>query len=189
MRSILAGWRDLNPWHCRPTTVTILQLTVLKRACWPIKIGSVSHGPQFWSKSGPKRFIHFLKWNLYFHGHLIDKQKSILTTFSDKLFNFLLLVFWPLIARESLLWPGNSAQHIPQSYCYLSDGLIVELKCGEEDKDGVLQLGVKGLVGQLPVHKDAEGGEGDTSGQPVRLLLARLQQHTNNLVLNTHTHK
>ena len=75
------------------------------------------------------------------------------------------------------------------SYCYLSDGLIVELKCGEEDKDGVLQLGVKGLVGQLPVHKDAEGGEGDTSGQPVRLLLARLQQHTNNLVLNTHTHK
>ena len=142
MRSILAGWRDLNPWHCRPTTVTILQLTVLKRACWPIKIGSVSHGPQFWSKSGPKRFIHFLKWNLYFHGHLIDKQKSILTTFSDKLFNFLLLVFWPLIARESLLWPGNSAQHIPRTATWAT-ALLLNLSAARRTKMASFSLGWK----------------------------------------------
>jgi hypothetical protein len=44
---------------------------------------------------------------------------------------------------------------------------------------------MEGLVGQLSVHEDAEGGEGDTAGQTVGLLLASLQQHTNHLVLNT----
>ncbi len=68
---------------------------------------------------------------------------------------------------------------------HLSHGLVVELESGQENKDGVLELGMEGLVGQLSVHEDAEGGEGDTAGQTVGLLLASLQQHTNHLVLNT----
>jgi hypothetical protein len=67
---------------------------------------------------------------------------------------------------------------------HLSYGLVVELECGQENKDGVLELGMEGLVGELSVHEDAEGGEGDTAGQTVGLLLASLQQHTNHLVLN-----
>ena len=143
MRSILAGWRDLNPWHCRPTTVTILQLTVLKRACWPIKIGSVSHGPQFWSKQWPKKVHTFFKMKFIFSRASYRQTKiNFKTTFSDKLFNFLLLVFWPLIARESLLWPGNSAQHIPRTATWAT-ALLLNLSAARRTKMASFSLGWK----------------------------------------------
>ena len=99
--------------------------------------------PTILIKKWPKKVHTFFKMKFIFSRASYRQTKiNFKTTFSDKLFNFLLLVFWPLIARESLLWPGNSAQHIPRTATWAT-ALLLNLSAARRTKMASFSLGWK----------------------------------------------